>query len=498
MTAWRHQIASVLVSVLCVLANAQDRVPLYPAGTLYSYGNSVDVYPEGFVLLRGQQLLVDGKTAVTLAPDRGTEEIVLTDREGRFVRELIRLVTTKASDLTDVRRVPVLCLGESTTKTVNPDPRTGSYDAGWNWVSMMKSISGVQGIDLACLGTTTRKGASPETCCTAHGGWSSYTYLNWPCAAKMDPGAPAHFFRSEEMWYALGLQGVTGKAFTKEAWQYDLMASTPFGKYPVDTHPALLAFAESVSGQYGFPILTGSVQAWADELARNPVNEFYSLDAAKKGSSAFSFETYLERYRTLDDEGNRLESARDNPSSERVRGKDGKRYRIGTRIVSQALLKTVSVCRPAYVVVNVGINDGDSASSIAATARSMESLLECFPGIPTAHFVMRWPGACDPGLWAPAYRPRQYSVNGNNERVMAIMTTVSAWAADRSDIDLLDVWHCQSPVSQHQEKYENGVLDCSLDDVHTGYDGQLSAAHQVLGWLFYRLGSIAPQQPITL
>lgn len=486
MIRWRHPAVSILASLLCLAAQAQDDLPVYHAGTLYSYGNPVSVYPEGFVLKRGQALLVDGKVETTLAPGRDTVQVVLTGQDGTSVTERIRLVTTEASDLPGTSRIRVLCIGESTTETVSPDPGTGSFEAGWNWVSMMKNLAGEQGVGLACLGTMTRKGAAPETCYTAHGGWSSYTYLHWPCAAKMDPNAPAHFFRPEAMWYALGLQQVTGKAFLKEAWQYDLMACTPFGKHPVDPHPALVAFAESVSGRYGFPVFEGSVQAWADELARNPVNEFYSLEAAKNGTCAFSLEAYLDRYRTLDDGGNRLECNRDNPAGMRVRGKDGKRYRIGTRIVSQALLKTVSVGRPDYVVVNVGINDGDSASSVEATANSLKSLLSRFPGIPAAHFVMRWPGACYPERWAPGYRPRQYGINGNNERVMAIMTAVSQWADGRDGIDLVDVWHCQSPVSQLQEKYAGGVLDCSVHDVHTGYGGQLSAARQVLGWLFWR------------
>jgi len=303
----------------------------------------------------------------------------------------------------------------------------------------------------------------------------------------MDKGAPSHFFNSETMWYALGLRSVSGKDFNKEDWQYDLIAKTPFGKYTVDEHPCLIEFAKLVSGRYGYPVFDGSIQKWADDLATNPINEFYSQEAAKEGSHAFSLKKYIERYRTMDDSGNRLESNRSNPSGHRVRGKDGRFYTIGTRIVSQILLKKVSVCFPSHIIINIGINDGDSASSIHATALSLEELICCFSGIPTAHFVMRWPGACYPGLWAPGYLPRQYSVNGNNDRVMSIMSEVAQWASGKDNIYILDVWHCQSPVSQHKEKFENGVLDCSLDDVHTGYYGQMSAGEQALGWLYHCL-----------
>ncbi|MBP5218930.1 MAG: SGNH/GDSL hydrolase family protein [Bacteroidales bacterium] len=487
MATLRKQIVSIFVSAICVLAQAQSELPLYHAATLYSYGNAVQLYPEGFVLKRGQALTIDGKAETSLPADQDSAKVLLTNIDGASAQETVKIICTRPGDFPKGRRALVLCIGESTTETINPDPKTGSFDDGWNWVSMMKAISLGHGIKISCLGTNTMKDADLQACYTAHGGWSSYTYLNWPCAAKMDPGAPWHFFNSEAMWYALGLQGVTGKDFAKEAWQHDLMVRTPFGKYPVDEHPSLLEFAKSVSGRYGYPVLSGSVQEWAYALAKNPINEFYSLSAAREGTCAFSLDAYLERYRTLDDSGRRLQCASENPAGERVRGKDGKYYRIGTRIVSQALLKKVSVCRPDYVVVNVGINDGDSASSVEATAGSLQSLLSCFPGIPTAHFVMRWPGACFPEAWAPSYLPRQYSVNGNNARVMAIMANLSGRLEGRDDISLLDVWHCQSPVSQHQEKFRDGVLDCSINDVHTGYYGQMSAARQVLGWLYYQL-----------
>ena len=471
----------------CLTVRAQDSLQLYRSGTLYSYGNAVNVYPEGFVRLRGQKLLTGGKAFCTVGEGASSARVRLTDQDGMSAEEELHIVCTRPEELSRGKRAMVLCVGESTTGTVNPDPRTGSYAGGWNWVSMMKAASLSHGTDIVCLGTDTMADAPREACYTAHGGWSSYTYLNWPCAAKMDPGAPAHFFNSETMWYALGLRSRTGRDFAKEGWQYDLMARTPFGKYPVDEHPCLLAFAESVSGRFGFPVFDGDIRDWALRLAMDPVNGFYSLEAAKEGDCAFSPDAYLERYRTLDDSGNRLESRRRNPAGETVRGSDGKLYRIGTRIVSRALLKKVSVCRPGFVVMNVGINDGDSASSVDATAASMNRLLECFPGLPVAHFVTRWPGACHPMLWAPGYRTFQYAIGGNSERVMAIMDALAGLVSGGDDITLLDVWHCQSPVSQHQEKYSAGTLDCSINDVHTGYEGQMDAAGQVLGWLYHRM-----------
>lgn len=480
----------MLLAASCLIAQAQGALQTYNCGTLYSYGNSFYIYPEGFVRHKGQKFLIDGNSCISVGKGLSQVTVTLSDQDGSSAVETVQIVCTDPGKLSGCRRATVLCIGESTTGTVNPNPWTGSYASGWNWVSMMKALSEEHGTDIVCLGTDTIAEAPLEACYTSHGGWSSYTYLNWPCAAKMDPGAPKHFFNSETMWYALGLQGRTGKEYSGENWQFDLMASTPFGKYPVDEHHSLREFAESVGGSNGYPVFEGNIRDWALRLARNPINEFYSLDAAKNGPAAFSLDAYLERYRTMDDSGNRLESQDRNPAGKEVRGVDGKVYRIGTRIVSRELLKKVSVCRPGYVVVNIGINDGDSTSSAEATASSLERLLKSFPDIPVAHFVMRWPGACYPGLWAPAYRTFPYSVGGNGERVMSIMPILAGRMDGSQDITLLDVWHCQSPVSQHQEKYSGGTLDCSLNDVHTGYEGQMDAALQVLGWLYHRLDQI--------
>ena len=199
---------------------------------------------------------------------------------------------------------------------------------------------------------------------------------------------------------------------------------------------------------------------------------------------------HLERYRTLDDCGEPLPATQDNPAGEKVWGSDGKLYTVGSRIVSQALLRRVQVCRPTHIVLNLGINDGDSACSAEVSARCLEQMMDAFGSIPVAWFVNRWPGVCRKDLWEDGYVPRQYEINGNSARVMAIFTALAALLRDRPDRYILDVWHTQFPASQHEERLlPDGLLDCSVNDVHLGWEGQLTAARQVQGWL-YRLLSL--------
>ncbi len=479
----------ILLFFLCSNISGQEKLRIFPGSTLYSTGAPVAVYPEGYVAEPGSRLTVSGEKEASLAP--GTHVLTLVDADGRSAFDTVHVVAFPAPQ----HPARVLCVGESTTETVSPDPFTGSTAGGWNWVSMMKLRADKDGASVLCLGTSSLTG---QACYTAHGGWSAYTYLNWPCAAKMDPHAPSHFFTSEAMWYALGLRTVTGKPYAEETWQHDLMVRTPFGKYPADGDESLWEFVKRVEGGHGYPSFEGTgpykgkarqikaLRRWAEELALNPVNEFYSLEAARSGDCAFSLEAYLERYRTMDDNGIRLPAVSETPARERVRGSDGKYYTIGSRIVTRALLKKVSVCAPTHVVVNIGINDGDSGTSVEVAAGALSALMSCFGALPCAHFVNRWPGACNPALWGPSFKPRQYDINGNNTRVMAILRLFREWASGRPNIDVLDVWHCQNPASQLEEKLQDGVLVCDKDDVHTGFSGQMSSSLQVLGWLYSR------------
>ncbi len=421
---------------------------IFPARTLYGSG-PVTVFPEGFVAVQGQRLSFCGEREAVL---EGPGTLILEDGEGNRIPAGAEVVITPASSVPEGRRALVLCIGESTCGLVNANPFTGSYADGWNWASMLRRLALQDGVDIRCLGTETLPDAPLDACYTAHGGWSAYTFLHWPVAAKMDPWAPDSFLKAPAMWKALGLEGVTGKPFEGAQWQFDLMAQTPYGKYRPDRD--------------------------APALPQAPVNEFWP---------GFSLETYLERYRTLDDFGEPLPATQDNPAGEKVWGSDGKLYTVGSRIVSQALLRRVQVCRPTHVVLNLGINDGDSACSAEVSARCLEQMMDAFGSIPVAWFVNRWPGVCRKDLWEDGYVPRQYEINGNSARVMAIFTALAALLRDRPDRYILDVWHTQFPASQHEERLlPDGRLDCSVNDVHLGWEGQLTAARQVQGWL-YRL-----------
>lgn len=390
------------------------------------------VYPEGFVARQTQMLSInggreysirEGKNQITLCADGGSPALTI---------ELPVVIVDPAA--VAGASATVLCFGESTTEIRCKDPFNGGTARNWVMMAQDELPSSVR-----LVGNI------------GHGGWSSYTYLQWPCAAKLDPNTPKSFFKPEAMWYALGLRTATGEEYDGSPRQFDLMIRTPFGFHPMDGNKSLWELVQHLGTRSNYPEFRGAgeytgsktqieaLREWADELMDNPINEFYDRKTAQGGDHAFNLKAGLKRKH----------------------------------------IKNVT-----HAVVNIGINDGDAFGSLECISECMEKLLLCLGNIPVAHYVNRWPGVCYPTMW-PGYIPRQYDINGNTANLLRLQSQWREIAAKHSNIYELDVWYVQSPVSQLEEKVTaDGRLDCSKNDVHTGYEGIKSAAHQVACWLY--------------
>lgn len=69
----------------------------------------------------------------------------------------------------------------------------------------------------------------------------------------------------------------------------------------------------------------------------------------------WSLNSWIGRYRTLDDDGNRLPWSN---AGGTVEGKDGKKYKIGSEINSEELLNSIDVCLPTHVIIALSMNGG--------------------------------------------------------------------------------------------------------------------------------------------
>ena len=313
------------------------------------------LYPEGFVREDGILYSINGSRETALTEN--TDRVVLCS-DDTCLTVKVPVIMTDPETLPRNVQARVLCLGESTTAIRCKDPYSPA-GAGKNWV-MLASEDLPEGVEL--------------TGNIGHGGWSTYTYLNWPCPAKLDPNAPDTFFKPETMWYALGLESQTGEKYSGTVGQLSLMAVTPFGKNAMDGDESLWKLVQRLGSENGYPAFPHKEQyigspeqikylnVWAEELMKTPLNEFYDRETARKGDKAFSLEAYLKR------------------SGERP---------------------------PTHVIVNLGINDADGANSFESSRLCFEKLVCCFGNIPVAHFVNRWPGVCDKTMWEE-YIPKQY------------------------------------------------------------------------------------------
>lgn len=432
----------VLACIFGLVAMEAAGQSCFPTSVIYSRTDCPErtvLYPEGFMSQSGVYLTFDGSREVEISAS--LDRVTLTDPSGNRIEEKVSVVISDPSSLPSKLKARVLCFGESTTEIRCKDPRD-PFSKGKNWVMIAREDL-PKGVEL--------------TGNIGHGGWATYTYLNWPCAAKLDPNTPDSFFKPETMWYALGLESQTGEKFDGSKEQLSLIAVTPFGKNPMDGSKALWELVQRLSKRREYPEFgceddyTGSesqieyLREWAGELMDNPINEFYDKNTARKGDHAFSLKAYLKR------------------SGEKA---------------------------PTHVIINIGINDGDGANSLESSRECFEKLVRCFGDIPVAHFVNRWPGVCDKAMWE-GYRPRQYDINGNTFNLLRLQNEWRSVADKYENVYELDVWHCQFPASQLEEKLgKDGVLECSKNDVHTGYMGEVSSAWQVVCWLTYVLNKI--------
>ena len=519
------------------------------SGDVIRFNNSL--FPEGFVADNVNKLVIDGGRELALGvmgqySGDSTEVHIVTNQEG-VGKEIS--ITNKVIDVAEIdssKKALVLVIGESTTANqVRNRYSVGSMSlAGYNYYSMMMEqsikdrIDGI-GAEIISLGNTGADWAMNITYkeqtvssfpqCIGHGGWSFVTYANWPCSAKMIEGSLEGFFTLRTMYYALGLASKTPynqSTYNTNRTEYDgsdaqinSIANTPFGKYKMDGDAELWNFIKTISGttdvscndtSHKFPVLEGASESytgsdaqiealntWSVGLQENPFNELYSKSDAR-GTTAFSIPKYIQRYRTLDDNGVKLVCADDNPSGKTAIGSDGQTYTIGSAITSQKLLETINVCYPTHVIFNIGINDADSLCPTDRTLIIFRRLYaRCGNAkgeqIPISHFAFRHPGACYIGAWSDVAIPQKYPNNiGHTKKLQEIHKKIWDWA-DSEEYPLctpLDVWHIQPPCTSYYERLEDNNyyptprLDCSNTDVHVGYMAHKAACWQCVHWVY--------------
>lgn len=365
-------------------------------------------------------------------------------------------------------------------------------------------------------------------------GWPTLALANWPFEARLDGATDT--LGAMGMWYAAGMATKTpydsttpGQSF--ESWsgtntQKCALFGAVFGRYKpdycADLWNALHNFhtryrsgahtiwyystgAEYTTGAT-IPAYNGSASdtimaQFFDDLCYNPDNVFYDRDRARAytgshiwtNKTAFSIAKWVERYRTLDDNGNQLTLGNG----------------TGTFVTSSNINNPV--CTPTIIFNGMGANDlvgmGYGAwNVIDGTYNTVkESILDFLndihaqmPTVPLGWGVPRQSGVFFPEDWDEIGIIPQityYTVHRDwlNDLMMPEFEALS----QNNDCNYIPIYYTSSPVSGQSPHYvgdfdrrkpENADLVVTGADLgHVGKEWECSVAYQILAWMYWCL-----------
>ena len=442
----------------------------------------------------------------------------------------------------------LLAIGDSTTaQTITNEE--GSYEDGWCYPSVCQKLAELDNIDLEKSSNgkvnfkTIGRGGNVNNVSfsyrgetktlrsfrEASGGWATYCWMNYPIRVRIDFNfeAPYYPFGGAEMWYFCGLatktpydSDVAGQPFTE--WTGSLeqikeVCTTPAGRYKPDLG--------SDSSQYSIEAIqrvfnkingtSANLVVWdgsSEKLTKfnesynynltHPENGFFDVDKARAytgehswtNDNAFSVDKWLERYRTLDDKGNRLTGKAD----EQVEGSDGKQYKIGSMVTD---VNSWDVCTPTHVFICLGINDVITLGDI--TPKQKETMASIFekanPNVNIGFGYLRELGSLDPMAWQDVFVSKQENPVGSNTTLQDryFKNKYSELGDKRLYIPTM---YCEGMRGRNTsgkafdfdtQEYVSLSTD---DEVHPSLAAHYGVAYQVLSWCYL---TFVPEEDIN-
>ncbi|MGV3560777.1 hypothetical protein [Larkinella arboricola] len=384
-----------------------------------------------------------------------------------------------------------LYIGDSIT--INRQKNGQVVGAGALW-SMAQEIAlrnrvdnGNTGYGFVCLGRTnlidstvpykgttiTVKGGAEGV-----GGWTAHTYLRHPFRFWVESPAGA--------WDLLGLSTVMGRAYSASAEDKLLIVKTCYGaNTPVISALSYgLLVAESQISNLGTwtgsTAQTNAVQAWVDGIANGtkiPSNPFF--DYSKSGTNRFSITKWLERYKTLAEDGLT-------------------RLTVGSTAGTQVSnVNAYDVCTPTHIVLALGENDRLFYSNYAEIANDLlELAAECKAQVAGVHVAIcstQMPGPMFPERHQ-AYKGKFYQSHHNAKydfykELSSRFSTLAQQVTAKTY--LVPTWHCMTPLShsttsEQVDEATGSIVQVGIDDYnHPGYHATRSGGAQLYGWIAY-------------
>ena len=418
-------------------------------------------------------------------------------------------------DAAQNKTINVLVIGDSQTDAKLYDEH-GERKGAWNWTSFMTQLSlmdnkDVGGIKVNLLGTrnnlkTTFTYKEEEFTLNSYNegrsGWSAFGYLHHNIYTNFN------IIGFDGLWYWLGLATKTpydsetpGQSFeafgSYSKGKETIMRKTNVGRYKIDLGNNPTEYAEidklwqkliaNFDDFTGTGVYSGTSeqkqllqQYWEDKLD-NPDNPFYSKTKAQAYSgnyewtneNAFSITEYLNRYRTLDDSGNRL---LDNSPEK------------GTKVLD---VNAWDVCKPTHVFWVLGGNDGSAYQDDIDIVKSGPSIIrEELPDAFIASFAYRLPGVIAPNEWQ-CVGILQEGGNGRYNNNLKFSEDYGDFESQKSNKSYwLPIYYVQGVGSSRTRGIYDFVgskdkIVANNDTDHLGLSANKSVGYQCLAWIYY-------------
>lgn len=487
------------------------------------------LYPESF-LYEKLPLLINGQRSWNVKGTRKSQDVVEKEtvslqmggpEELKSCNLSFQMIKT-ANSVLKGKTVRYLPIGDSMLGNTIPD-NCGEYSIGWNHSAEAKRFAVLDATDLGiednfcCLGTChagtkakfSYQGAdfTMKACDEGRGSWTTANYLRHCIHTTTTASGSGSGFHNKIAWDSLGLGRKTpyGEEYSEEAAyeeysysteQRKMIQRTPHGYYHWDYSQELWTFLKQKhpSSFTGLSVYSGtdSDRAAIDDameyLLTHPDNPFFDWETAKRtGSYGFSLLQYLERYRTLDDDGTTRLTVGETAGSQ----------------ISSKNIGVIDVCTPTHVTIELGENDrwwfpNDPAQTVSDVLLMMQAIHSEYPDIYVGFLTTRMMGVFYPEKWndraiipamSVASNKFKYSVN---EQIWDELGSVDDQDAQRSYV--IPTYEVHSALSFQKTRKdvvlsdgEEILIGISGDINHPGPEANATMGYQILSWIYYTL-----------
>lgn len=231
-----------------------------------------------------------------------------------------------------------------------------------------------------------------------------------------------------------------------------------------------------------------AIDTTMERILNYPDNPFFDWKTAKEtGGYAFSMNRYLERYRTLADDG----------TTRLIVGETA-----GNRI-SANTINNIDVCLPTHVTIELGENDrwwfpNNPEQTVRDVKQMMDAIHREYPDIEVAFLTTRMMGVFYPDLWNDVAVLPAMSVTSNTfkynvtEQIQNLLGTLEQQRQKKCYT--LPTYHVHSALSFSKSRRDISLatgheitVGISGDINHPGPEANATMGYQILSWIYYTL-----------